>query len=132
MSKNMTKRDKHEIQTSTAEQIQHSGSAYSPDVDIFMRDHDLVFSVDLPGVAVGDTSIEVDETDSLVIRAKNSFKESGDLVLQQYAVGDYYRAFQLSSDYDKSNISAKLENGRLELVIPKKEEAKPRKIEISA
>ena len=47
-------------------------------------------------------------------------------MLTQYHVGDYYRAFQLSDDYDKEKITAKLENGLLEVTVVKKEEAKPR------
>jgi HSP20 family molecular chaperone IbpA len=52
--------------------------------------------------------------------------------MRQYNVGDYYRAFQLSDQYDKEKISAKFENGLLEITIPRKEESKPRKIEITA
>jgi len=52
--------------------------------------------------------------------------------LRQYRIGDYYRAFQISDDYDKDRVQAKLENGLLQILIPKKESAKPRKIEIKA
>jgi len=53
-------------------------------------------------------------------------------VLRQFNIGNYYRAFQLSDEYDKEKITAKLENGLLQVTVPKREEVKPRKIEIKA
>jgi len=128
----LDKRVKQEVATAAAEQLKHSGPAYSPDVDIYMSDEAALFAVELPGVNKGDVTIEVDETQSLIISGKTSHKEPDNAVLRQYRVGNYYRAFQLSDDYDKDKISAKLENGLLEITIPKKEEAKPKRIEIKA
>lgn len=48
----------------------------------------------------------------------------------EYNVGNYYREFALNEDIDDSKISAKLRNGVLELELPKKEQAKPRRIEV--
>lgn len=132
MTTDLEKREKQEVSTTGAEQMNHSGPAYSPDVDIYSSDDKVVFAVDLPGVGKGDVDIQIDETNTLVIRAKNSQQEPQITVLRQYGVGDYYRAFQISEDYDKDNVSAKVENGLLEVAIPKKESAKPRKIEIKA
>jgi HSP20 family protein len=132
MSTEIEKREKQEVGSTAAEQLRHSGPAYSPDVDIYITDDDAVFIIDMPGVNKGEVTIEVDETDSLVIRGNNSFREPENAVLRQYRTGNYYRAFQLSREYDKEKISAKLENGLLEVTIPKKEEAKPRRIEIKA
>ncbi len=132
MSTELEKREKQEVEMAAAEKLHHSGPAYSPDVDIYVSDDAAVFLVDLPGVNKGDVTIEIDETDSLIIRGKNSRKEPDKPVLRQYEIGDYYRAFQLSDEYDKEKISAKLENGLLEITVPKKEEAKPKRIEIKA
>jgi len=132
MATELEKREKQEVGTTAAEQLKHSGPAYSPDVDIYVSDDEAIFVVDLPGVNKGDVTIEVDETQSLVIRGKNSHREAETAVLRQYEIGDYYRAFQLSDDFDKEKISAKLENGLLEITIPKREEAKPKRIEIKA
>ena len=77
-------------------------------------------------------TIHVDETNSLIIRAKNSQKEPNDTMLRQYRIGNYFRAFQLSDDYDKDKVQATLENGLLQITIPKKESVKPKQIEIKA
>jgi len=132
MTTELEKREKQEVSSTAAEQMNHSGPAYSPDVDIYSSDEEVVFAVDLPGVGKGDVSIQIDETNTLVIKAKNSQKEPEGIVIRQYQIGDYYRAFQLSDDYDKDKVSAKLENGCLEITVPKKEAAKPKKIEIKA
>ena len=65
---------KQEIGTTAAEQMNYSGSAFSPDVDIYSSDEEVVFAVDLPGVNKGDVTIEVDETNTLIIKGKNSTK----------------------------------------------------------
>jgi HSP20 family protein len=132
MGAELEKRQKREVDSTAAEQMDQSGPSYSPDVDIYADDDKLLLAVDLPGVAKGDVAIQVDENNALVVRARNSFAEQAEPVLRQFNVGDFYRAFQLSDDFDKDKISAKLENGVLELTVPKREEVKPRRIEIKA
>jgi HSP20 family protein len=132
MNTELEKRDKTGVRSATVEQLQNSGPAYSPDVDIYVSDDAALFAVEIPGVKKGDVTIQVDETNSLIIQGKNSFQEPKNPIMRQYNVGDYYRAFQLSDQYDKEKISAKFENGLLEITIPRKEESKPRKIEITA
>jgi len=132
MTTDLEKREKQEVGSSAAEQMNQSGPAFSPDVDIHASDDEVVFSVDLPGVGKGDVTIQVDETNTLIISGKNNYKEPGNAVIRQYNVGNYYRAFQLSDDYDKDKVLAKIENGLLVITIPKREEAKPKRIEIKA
>lgn len=132
MSTDLEKREKKEVSHTAAEQIDQSGPSFSPDVDIYASDDTLVMAVDLPGVKKGDVTINLDENNALIIKAKNTFTEPEGAVMKQYNIGDYYRAFQISDDYDKEKISATLENGLLEVTIPKREEVKPKKIEIKA
>jgi len=132
MSNDLEKREKQEVGSTAAEQLEHSGPAFRPDVDIYVSDDAAVFVADMPGVGKGDVSIEIDENSSLVIRGKTSNKEPDNAIVRQYHIGNYYRAFQLSDEYDKEKIAAKLENGLLEVTIPKREEAKPKRITITA
>jgi HSP20 family molecular chaperone IbpA len=53
-------------------------------------------------------------------------------VYTEYNVGNYYREFALNEQIDDSKIRATLRNGVLELELPKREEAKPRRIEVRA
>jgi HSP20 family protein len=132
MTTDLEKREKQEVGSSAAEQMNQSGQAFSPDVDIHASDDQVVFTIDLPGVGKGDVTIQVNETNALVITGKNSCTEHGNEIIRQYNVGNFYRAFQLSDDYDKDKVSAKLENGLLVVTIQKREEAKPKRIEIKA
>jgi len=108
MTQELEKRQKQEVNTTSAEQMVESGRAYSPDVDIYDNDDDLVLAVDLPGVAKGDVQINFDESDTLSIRAKNTFKEPSDPAIRQFNIGDYYRAFSISDEYDKEKVAARL------------------------
>jgi HSP20 family protein len=130
MATELEKREKQEIGTTAAEKLENSGPAFSPDVDIYVSEDALFMAVDLPGVAKGDVTIQFDESNALIINAKTSQREPENCVLRQFNSGNYYRAFQLSDDYDKDKVTAVLENGLLKITIPKREEVKPRKIEI--
>jgi HSP20 family protein len=132
MGTELEKREQRSVSNTAPEQIGQAGPAYSPDVDIYVSDDELLFAIDLPGVEKGKVKIEVNENDTLVVRAQNSHTEPQRLIVQQYRVGDYYRAFQIGEEYDKEKIAGKLENGMLQIRIPKREEAKPRRIEINA
>ncbi len=126
------KRDKQAVSTTAAEHLSESGPSYSPDVDIYVSDNELMIVADLPGVEKGDVHIAIDEDDTLIIKAKCSVEEATEPIMRQYEVGNYYRAFRLSEGYNKDNVSGILENGVLELHVPKREETKPRRIEIQA
>ena len=52
-------------------------------------------------------------------------------VYTEYNIGHFRRSYSLSSKIDQDRISAQMENGVLTLVLPKAEEAKPRKIAVS-
>lgn len=132
MSNELEKREKKEVASATAEQITGASRSYLPDTDIYETENELVFLLDLPGVGKGNVKIEVDENNILSVRAQNTYKAGENLSLRQFPVGDYFRAFSLGEDLDKEKVTGKLENGLLEIRIPKKEEAKPKRIAINA
>ncbi len=132
MSKELTKRERAEVTSTAAEQMVEPGLAYSPDVDIFISTDELVLLVDLPGVEKGAAQIGIDEDNALTITAKGSFQEPGDRCIRQSRIGDYYRSFRIGNEFDKERTAGKLENGLLEIRIPRREELKPRRIEVTA
>ena len=106
--------------------------SWVPAIDVIdNRDHYLV-RADLPGVSKDD--IEVDVSDgTLTIKGekKRETKEEGDNYIRvERTYGTFVRSFTLPDDVDSDKIKASYENGVLELVIPKKEEAKPKKIKV--
>lgn len=115
---------------SSAELMVEPGTAIQPDVDIIEEPQGLILYLDLPGVATGATSVEVDENGILTMRAKNTFEEpEGELAIQGQ-IRDYYRAFQLGQEFERTRITASLKDGLLSINIPRKEDAMPKRIEI--
>jgi len=135
-AKDLEKQSRHEGSgkgaVGTAENLVEVESAFLPDAAIFETEDNLILRLDLPGVEKGNVQIEVDETNTLQIRAKNSFGEPSGILYREFMVGDYYRSFRLGLEYDKDAVAAKLEDGVLELTVSRKEDIKPRRISITA
>ena len=53
-------------------------------------------------------------------------------LLNEYGVGDYYRAFSITDDVDAEKISADLKDGVLTVHLPKAESLKQRRIRVNA
>ena len=131
MATEVLKRPRREANTS-AETLVDAQNAFLADTDIYESDDALYLRLDVPGVEKGKVTVEVDESNTLQVRAKNTFKEPNGVLIREFFPGDYYRAFRLRDVYNKEKISAKLENGILEITVPKLEAVKPKQIEISA
>jgi HSP20 family molecular chaperone IbpA len=131
MATEVIKRQRRDA-SSTAESLSNAGKAFLADSDIFETESALLFRMDMPGVEKGKVQIEVDEDNVLQVRGRNAFEEPQGAVMKEFQPGDYYRSFRLGDMFDKDKITAKLEDGILEITVPKREAAKPRRIEISA
>ena len=71
---------------------------------------------------------------ALTIRGRSATNEHGGYqrVYNEYSDGDYERVFTLSENIDGDRIEATLKDGVLQLVLPKAEAAKAKKIEIKS
>ena len=104
---------------------------YRPNVDIIERNDKLDMKVDLPGTNSEDINIDFNKG-ILTIHAKIQQRqpEGTNFLLREYGVADFYRSFQVGETLDTTRIDAEYNNGVLRLSIPKKEEARARKIEV--
>jgi HSP20 family protein len=105
------------------------GRVFIPAVDIFETPQALVLVADMPGVSGDQVSIDLNEN-LLTIHGRVKPPADRHYLLAEYAVGDYYREFQVGEMIDKDKIEATVKNGVLTLTLAKAEKAKPRKIEI--
>jgi HSP20 family protein len=103
----------------------------TPPIDIFETDEGLVLRADLPGVTADSLELQVQDNKlTLFGRVEADLPPEDRLVHQEYQVGDFLRSFILSDDVDHDRITARFNDGVLELTLPRAERAKPRKIEV--
>ena len=106
---------------------------FVPLVDIYERGDDTILLANMPGVNEKSVDIDLDKN-VLTITGKAEFEklENHRLAYAEYEQGDYQRSFTLSNEIDTNKIEAVAKNGVLRLVLPKAEEAKPKKIAVKA
>jgi HSP20 family protein len=127
--KELTVKNKQEV---TREEATRPGRTYQPDVDIYETPSALYLWADMPGVDEKQLNIHLADG-VLTIEGGVLVDDYKDLspVYTEYNVGNYMRRFAISSDIDSDQIKARVNNGVLELEMPKSERAKPRKIQVS-
>lgn len=98
----------------------------------FARDgHNWVISMALPGVAPENIAIEVDGRILRVSGERTAPKgESVVPVVNEIRYGRFEREFTLPESIDPEHVQATYRHGMLELTLPLRESAKPRRIEI--
>jgi HSP20 family protein len=107
--------------------------AWAPAVDIFENGDDLVIRAEIPGVDKDEVDISV-RNNSLTLRGERKREQEIDddnAYRLERSYGNFVRSFSLPRTVDSSRISAKYSNGVLDIILPKAEEAKPKKIEIA-
>jgi HSP20 family protein len=106
---------------------------WAPAVDIKEEQNRFVIHADIPGVSPENIDVSM-EKGVLTIKGEKeteakSEKEGYKRVERIY--GSFYRRFSLPDTADNEAINAKSKNGVLEIVIPKREAVKPKKISVT-
>jgi len=108
--------------------------AWAPTVDIFERGDNLVLHAELPGVDRDDIDVRA-ENGILTLRGERKRQEEireSDAYRLERTYGAFTRSFTLPRTVDASKIEARYRDGVLEVVLPKVEEARPRRVEIQS
>jgi HSP20 family protein len=120
--------------TVTAEQSNEARRrvAAIPAVDIVEDAHAITLWADLPGVPKEKLDIHVHDG-SLTIDAESVLPVPPNLRLAHAEVRapHFLRRFTVSADFDTSKIEAALKDGVLKLTVPRRDEVKPRRIEVT-
>ena len=107
-------------------------SQWTPRVDIREEAKRFVILADIPGVEPNEIEVNMDNGILSIKgeRKTESRDQNGKLTRIERSYGAFYRRFALPDTADAEGISAHGRNGVLEISIPKKPEAAPRRIEI--
>ena len=109
-------------------------SDWVPAVDVKEEDNRFVIFVDIPGVEAKDIEVTM-EKGVLSIRGERKHESTDEhegYKRIERTRGTFYRSFALPDTADAEGISAKGQNGVLEIVIPKHQKVQARKITVES
>ena len=104
----------------------------TPRVDVQEDAEQIKVEAELPGLTKDDIEVRlVDNRLTIKGEKKEELeRKEGDFTIRERRFGSFHREFALPATADASKIDAGFTNGVLAVTIPKKEEAKPRQIEV--
>lgn len=107
---------------------------WSPQVEMFERDNQLVLRADLPGLTKDDVNVEL-ANDGITIEGerKNEHEEKHEgYYRSERSYGKFYRRIPMPEGVKAEDARASFRDGVLEITMPapKREQRKPRRLEI--
>ena len=104
-----------------------------PHTDVYEEKDQLVMKTELPGIDKKDLEVSL-ENDRLTIKAEKREEVVDEVAhhTRERYYGHYFRSLMLPYPVKESEIQATLDNGVLELRLPKAEETQVKKIEIKS
>jgi HSP20 family protein len=106
--------------------------AWTPAVDVYEDENAFVIKLELPEVSRDEVKVSLNENTLSISgerRVENEEKrENYHRVERSY--GQFYRSFTLPPNVNSEQINAQFKDGVLRLTLPKREEAKPKQIEV--
>ena len=105
---------------------------YTPPTDVFTTEGKVVVRIDVAGVRPDDVEVTCQER-TLVVNGKRDFPydaEETRFLSRGIFYGDFAQRIELGDRLDTANVSARYDNGVLEVTIPFAEEAQRRTIQI--
>jgi HSP20 family protein len=108
---------------------------WSPRLDLFENDDAYYVKVDVPGMDAKDIDLNV-TNDVLTIKgarkAGSGERREGERYQREERMyGSFHRTLPMRTPVDADHVDAKLKNGVLYITLPKREETKPKKINVS-
>src|SRR5262245_46172282 len=111
-----------------------STKEWNQSVDIFENENNIVVKVEVPGMNAKDFDVRI-ENNVLMVKGERKFEketkeENYHRVEREY--GSFSRSFELPTRVTEDKVTAEYKDGILKIVLPKKEEVKPKSIKIEA
>ncbi|MCL4690997.1 MAG: Hsp20/alpha crystallin family protein [Candidatus Hydrogenedentes bacterium] len=106
---------------------------WAPAVDLKETEQEYTLEADLPGMKKED--IELSVVDNMISingerKHEAEEKENGYHRIER-RYGTFQRSFEIPGGFDAEKVNARFEDGVLHVTLPKREEAKPRHIEVN-
>jgi HSP20 family protein len=106
-----------------------SFDSLTPAADVKREGDTWMVSIAVPGISPDKIDVDIVGR-TLRVRGERSSEEKTESVMSEIAYGRFERDFTLPEDIDAQHVQATYRHGMLELVLPLKESAKPRRIEV--
>ena len=107
---------------------------WAPAVDIFEDREEIVVKAELPGLKQQDIDIEL-TGDTLTLKGERRFEDTqrrDNYVRVERAYGHFQRSFTIGVPVQHDAVKASYRDGLLEIHLPKSEETKPKKVQVTA
>ncbi len=108
----------------------HDHSTVLPRVNIIETDEAFCLEAETPGMTDKDVSIEFNAGVLTLKSHQEQVKETDNYHVREFSNQTFERSFRLSDQIDPDKVTARMDRGILKITLPKKEQAKPKKIEI--
>ena len=106
----------------------------TPRLDVVERDNEFVVKAEMPGMKKDDIEVSLENgvlTITAETKSETEEKEGDRVIRQERRYGKYLRSLRLGKEIDEKKVKASYKDGILELVLPKAEEVKPKKIAVN-
>ena len=107
--------------------------SFSPSIDLIEGKDDYTIRCEAPGMEDKDLDVNI-SANVLTIKGRreesSEDKGEGRYYRREIRSGSFQRTVALPASVDSEKVSAELKNGVLTVVLPKREEAKPRQISV--
>lgn len=108
-------------------------TTWAPAVDIYEDGDNLVLKADLPDINEKELDLRM-ENNTLTLRGERKFEkkvEEENYLRVERRYGSFSRSFSLPNTVNTEAIKAEYKNGVLTVVLPKREESKPKQIKVA-
>jgi HSP20 family protein len=107
-------------------------SGWSPALDLYQNNNNIIAVVELPGMHKEDIEISLHDGMLTIAGERRSATPNGDVERSERYVGKFRRSITLPARVDANKVSATYRDGILTVTLPKADEAKPKQIQVRA
>jgi HSP20 family protein len=113
---------------------QSRGRGAYPQLNLWEDDENFYVEAEMPGLDLNDLEMFVTTENQLNIKGERKRPEpgTGTWHRRERGYGEFSRTVELPGFVDSEKVTAKLTDGVLTITLPKRDEGKPRRIEVKA